>query len=266
MFPRSRALWATLSFLLVSSAGADAVTLDWDTVTWTPGVLTNSFDIDSAKTGDDVTVTVSGNTAQLQPEIAAPRPMTPTVATAFQGGLAQAEKSLCIAIDLSKDTQFVTVTLDFSAEYAAGIYHLSFTLFDIDFGNNGSSTYQDQLSSIYGTDAGGAHVAPTITTSLNNTVVGTGLTRMVNGTVSTSDSGDTSANGNVTIDFGHTAIRSFTFTYGSSTLFKDPTYQHVGLYDFTYSPVPEINPAWSAVFSCCAATILILRHRANFRK
>jgi hypothetical protein len=32
------------------------------------------------------------------------------------------------------------------------------------------------------------------------------------------------------------------------------------------TPVPEINPAWTAVGSCILAAALILRHSAKFRK
>lgn len=263
-FPRHLVL-AILLPIVIASTGR-AVTLDWDAVTWAPGSLSNSYDIDPTKTGTDVTVTVSGDTARLQPEVAAPNPQTPTTAPAFGGGLATTEKTLCLAIDLSNKNQGITVTLDFSSLYAAGIYHLSFKLFDIDYANSGTSTYQDRLRSIYGTTVGDAQVAPTITTSVNNTVSGTGTSRVVDGTVSTLDTGATSGDGNVTIDFGHTAIRSFTFTYGSSAAFGDPTYQHVGLYDFTYSPVPEINPAITAVLSCIAAVFLIRYHRNDVRK
>ena len=47
---------------------------------------------------------------------------------------------------------------------------------------------------------------------------------------------------------------------------SDMTYQHVGFSDITFTPVPEINPAWSAVGSCLLAAVLILRHSAKFRK
>jgi hypothetical protein len=63
------------------------------------------------------------------------------------------------------------------------------------------------------------------------------------------------------------AIRSFTFTYGSGTgTVPDPTYQHVGIHDISFKPVPEINPGWTAVGSCLLAFALILRHSAKFRK
>ena len=242
--------------------------MDWDTLTWTPGTLTNSYDIDPAKPGNDITVTVSGNTAQLQPELVSPYPQTPAITTNFQGGLGTAQNTLCIAVNFTNQSQSVTITIDFSALYALGVQNVSFTLFDFDFASGGSSNYQDKLSGITALSIDGTTlVAPTITTSSANTLTGSGLTQVVTGTASVADTGATSGNGNVIITFGTTAIKSFTFTYGSgSGTVADPTYQHVGIHDITFTPVPEINPAWTAVGSCILAVALILRHSAKFRK
>lgn len=250
------------------STAARAVVVDWDTLTWTPGSLSNSYDIDPSQAGNDITVTVSGNTAQLQPEIVSPYPMTPAITTNFQGGLGTAENTLALAVNFTNQSQGITVTIDFSALYTLGVQDVSFTLFDIDFAAGGSSNYQDQLRAITATSIDGITlVAPTITTSANNTLSGSGLTQVVNGTASTPDLGAGSGNGNVTISFGTTAIKSLTFTYGSgSGTAADPTYQHVGIYNLTFTPVPEINPAWSALASCLVAGALILRHSAKFRK
>lgn len=254
------------SISLLASA-ADAITLDWDTVTWTAGSLSNSYDVDAAKPGNDITVTVSGNTAQLQQELASGNPMTPAVTPDFQGGLPTAQNSLCLAVNYANQSQAVTVTVNFSALYTLGVQNVSFTLFDIDYSAASGNNYQDQLRGIQAIDMNGNPVAATITTSANNSLSGTGLTQVVDGTVSTADTGPGSGNGNVTISFGATAIQSFTFTYGSgSGTVADPTYQHVGISDITFTPVPELNPAWSAVGSCLIAAVLILRHSAKFRK
>jgi hypothetical protein len=250
-------------------AAANAITLDWDGVSWTAGSLTNSYDIDPARAGNDITVTVSGNTAMLQPEVVAPNPMTPALTTNFQGGLTTAQNTLSLAVNFTDQTQAVTVTVDFSTLYTLGVQNVSFTIFDIDFNNaTGSSTYQDQLRNMVGTSTDGTTlIAPTISTSSNNTLSGSGLTQVVDGTLTSVDAGAGSGNGNVTISFGATAIKSFTFTYGSgSGTVADPTYQHIGLYDISFTPVPELNPTWSAVGSCLIAFALILRHSAKFRK
>jgi len=81
------------------------------------------------------------------------------------------------------------------------------------------------------------------------------------------DTGAGSGNSHVTISFGGAAITSFIFIYGSgSGTVADPTYQHIGIHDIAFTPVPEINPTWTAVGSCLAAFALILRHRGKFRK
>jgi hypothetical protein len=194
--------------------------------------------------------------------------MTPAVTTNFQGGLVTAENTLGLAVNFTNQSEFVTVTVDFSALYAEGVQYVSFTLFDVDSANTGGSTYQDQLRAIVATSIDGTTlVAPTITTSANNTLSGSGLNQVVDGTVSTPDTGAGSGSANVTISFGATAIRSFTFTYGSgSGTVADPTYEHVGIHDITFTPVPEINPAWSAIGACLLVVNLILRQRAKFRK
>jgi hypothetical protein len=249
-------------------ATAHAVTLDWNAVSWTAGTLSNSYDIDPSTPGNDITVTVSGNTSQLTNELASGNPMTPAITPDFQGGLASPPNALCLAVNFANQGQAVTVTIDFSALYIAGVQNISLTLYDIDFSAASGNNYQDQLRNITATSIDGVTlVAPTITTSANNTLSGSGLNYVVNGTVSTPDTGPGSGNGNVTISFGATPIKSFTFTYGSgSGTVADPTYQHVGFSDITFTPVPEINPAWSGVGSCLLAAILILRHSAKFRK
>jgi hypothetical protein len=250
------------------AAAAHAVTLDWDTATWTAGSLSNSYDVDPANAGNDVTVTVSGSTAQLQPGLVSPNPQTPAITTALEGGLSPVQKSLEIAVDLANKAQAIVVTVNFSAGYTLGVQNVSFTIFDVDFANGGGSTFQDELRSIQAVGADGVTlIAPTITVGSDVSLTGAGLSQVATGIATNTDTGATSGNGNVTISFGANAIKSCTFTYGSGNgTVADPTYQHIALHDITYSPVPEINPAWSAIASCFVAAGLILRHSAKFRK
>jgi hypothetical protein len=267
MLARLSLLGATALLFATICAPSSAITLNWGTEPWAAGSLQNSFNIDPANPGNDVTVTVSGNTSVLQPELVAPNPMTPAVTAAFQGGAGSPQNSLCIATNFANQTQGITVTVDYSAQYTQGVTNVSFTIFDVDFGNSSGSNYQDQIRSIMAVGIDGTLIAPTITTSVSNVLSGTGLNQVVNGVTSTSDTGPTSGNANVTISFGTNAIRSFTFTYGSgSGTVANPTYQHIGMSNVVFTPVPEMNPAFGASLSCIVAMLLVLRHNARHRK
>ncbi len=267
MFVRfSLSCFTALVFATVC-APASAITLNWGSAPWAAGSLINSYDIDPAKPGNDVTVTVSGNTGVLQPELVSPNPITPAVTAAFQGGAGAPQNSLCIATNFANQSQGITVTVDYSAQYTQGVSNVSFTIFDVDFSSASGNNYQDQLRSIRAVGVDGSLIAPTITTSANNVRSGTGLNQIVNGVTSTPDTGAGSGNGNVTISFGTNAIRSFTFTYGSGTgTVADPTYQHIGMSNVVFTPVPEMNPAFGASLSCLVAMLLVLRHNARHRK
>ncbi|MEY2564283.1 MAG: hypothetical protein QOH88_2476 [Verrucomicrobiota bacterium] len=258
---------ALLIFFFAVPAITHAVTLDWTSQTWTNNAdgtpKPNYYDIDAANAGTDVTITATANNgAVFQKDISTGAPQTPAVASAFQGGFASPVNSLVLAINLANNTQSVTLNLTFSAQYTQGISNLTFTIFDVDFSNVSGSTFEDQLSSIRGLALDGTWVTPTITTSANNKLTG----GLVLGIATANDTGANTGAGNVTISFGSTAITQFEFTYGGGSTFANPTFQHVGLYNFSFTPVPEINPAWTAMLSCCAVAALILRHSAKFRK
>lgn len=59
-----------------------------------------------------------------------------------------------------------------------------------------------------------------------------------------------SGDGNATIFFDATNIRSIRFTYSGSSLFADPTYQHIGIDYIQYIATPEANPGWLCAFGC----------------
>ena len=251
-----------LTALLFGCAAANAVTLDWDTATWTSGATTGS-----PATGIDMDITASA-TGLFQGSLVNTSIPTPTISRAFDGGLTTGEKALELAIDLPNkgNAEFVTVTITFNAAvYANGVYDVSFSLFDIDYANDSSisSTYQDRVFNISATTTSGGTLNPTIS-NLGSSV--TNNSGVLTGNASTVDTGPGSGDGNATISFTGSPIRSITFSYGSGGLFMNPTYQHVGLYDVTFTPVPEMNPAWFGAFSCIAATFLVLRHNARFRK
>jgi hypothetical protein len=257
-FARRFTLFALLLPLLATAA--DAITLDWDSagVTWTPGSLSNSYDVDPAKAGNDITVSITGDTGQLAPKSGS---TIPAVMNIIEGGLSPVQNALVLHLDLANQSQAVTVSVSFSALYTAGVANVSFTLFDVDFS---SSAFQDQIRSIQALSIDGTTlISPTITVSANNSATG----GVVTGIINTSDTGATSGAANVTISFGASAIKSFTFVYGSgANAPTDPTTQGIALHDISFTPVPEINPAWGAIGSCLVAVGLVLRHGAKFRK
>lgn len=250
---------------ILSAPAARAVVLDWDTVSWTAGSLNNSYDIDPTKAGNDIHVNVSGDTGQFVPKGGSAIPGNLNI---IEGGLSPVENSLVLHIDLADQTQGVMVSVSFNALYTAGVNNVSFTIFDVDYA---SGAFQDQLRSIRGLSIDGVTlIAPTITTagaSSTVTVTGSGINQVVDGVANNSDMGATSGNGNVTISFGNNAIQSFTFVYGSgSTAPADPTAQGIALHDISFTPIPEMNPAWISIFSCLAATGFVFRHRGRARK
>ena len=252
-------LFALLLPLLAT--GVHAITLDWDTATWTNGAT-------SGAPTSDVDLNITASTPGLfQPSLVNfPNIPTPAITGGFDGGLSPGQNTLELAIDLPNggNGNFVTVTFTFNpATYSGGVDNVSFSIFDIDFANTPGSTYQDRIFNISATAVDGSVLIPTIS-NLGSSVTNTA--GVLTGNASANDLGPGSANGNATISFSGTPLRSITFSYGAGGLFANPTYQHIGVYDITFTPVPEINPAWSALGSCLLAAVLILRHSAKFRK
>lgn len=243
---------------------ARAVTLEWTGKTFTSG-QPNDYDADPDVIGDDITVAI--NTGNLGAGT-----MTAAVDTTNEGGFGANTSSLGILINLQTVGEYVTVTVTFSAAYTMGVTDVSFTLFDVDYVDTGKNNiqFQDQIRSITATTINDTTVGATVTDGLANDSTGTSPNQVINGTANSLSTGSTSSDGNVTIDFGTNAIKSFTFVYGSGTGLTgnnvDPTDQKIGIYNINFTPVPEINPAWSALVSCIVAGGLILRHRASHRK
>lgn len=238
--------------LCVSAPKSHAIVLDWSTLTWTPGSLNNSYDVDPAKPGNDITVGITGDTGQFIGSFTPPNAQTPGITQSFQGGLGTVQTALELRVDYTNTSQAVTITITFGANYSLGVNNVSFTLFDID-----SGSYQDQIRSITALSTDGVTlIAPTIT-GLGSAVSlgGTGLTQTLDGTASVTDIGAGSGNGNATINFGATPITSITFTYGNGPSSPaDPSTQKIGLFNIDFTAVvPEINPAVASTFLCLLA-------------
>jgi hypothetical protein len=234
---------------------ASAVLVNWDALIWASGSLSNSFDVDPGTPGNDVTVTVGGNTNTLTNDIATGG-LTPQIDASLTGGLSPVQSSLDIAANLHTNSKIV-LTIDFSAQYALGVRNVSFNIFDIDLGTN-----RDQIRNIYGIALDGSKVAATIT-NLGSavTLTGTGLNQTLVGRVT---SPDNSANGNATISFGSTPIIGLAFTFANNA--GAPRYQQIALGDIYFEPIPEVNPALLAAVVCIAAVMLESRRRSHRSK
>lgn len=263
-----RRILATLFIAFITGLNtAPATLVDWSALAWSPGTLSNSYDVEPTNPGNDVTFTVSGDTAQLQTSLAAPNPQTPAITGALQGGFSPAHVNLELAVNLTNNAQAVTVMINFSNAYANGVAYVSFKIFDIDFANSSGNTYQDVIRSITATSTTGATLAPTITVNPNVTLTGAGTSQVLTGNTSTIDTGVGSGAANATITFDTTNIRTVTFTYGSSNAFADPTYQHIGLDNLYFEIVPEINPTW-VTLSVCGGLVFgsTLHRRSKIRR
>ena len=263
---RLRHLLFTLTGLVCFSAVAQAVTVDWDATVWTPGTLTNSYDVDGSVPGNDLTFTFGGTTGELVNDSVNNLP-TPNINTNLEGGLTPVQNALNIAIDLGKKDRFVTVTISFSASYTQGVENVSFTLFGIDHATGGSNLFIDEITSITALSIDGVtQIAPTIT-SVGSAVTlsGTGLNQVLTGAANVTNTGPGSEAGNATISFNATAIRSITFTFGAGgTSAVNPTFQDISIHDLTFSPVPEMNPTIGAASICLLGLLAMKRRRLCF--
>lgn len=247
------ALLLALLFLGGAASAGAAVVLDWDTVTWNPGDLTNSYDV----TGDgktDITVKVTSQQANIWALDPTSGSQAPVVNQTLTGGLIPAQNSLMLAANLKTHSD-TTIQLNFiGGQYGAA--NVSFTIFDIDV-----TTNSDIISGIYGVALDGSHIAATLSNVGSGvTVTGSGLTYVLEGNT---PSANNTSNGNVTLTFGSTIITDIFFTFSNTA--GAPRYQDIGIGDITFTPVPEINPAMTAGGSCLLALGLtfVARRRAK---
>lgn len=262
-FSRTIPAWVPAfgALTLIALAPARAIVLDWDAVSWTPGVLSQSFDIDPSHPGDDITITISGDTGRLRNDPLTGN-ATPDLSTWEEGGLSPAEYSLALAVDYANRSQAITVTVDFL--YDDGVMVNPISIFNVDRGtrSGGSYRYVDQIREISGRRMDDSLVAASLTGSVSNQVIGSGLSAVVQGIGPVPDSGAASGRGNVTLDFGSEILKQFQFTFGSdSSSRSNPDPQGISLYDVEFVVVPEAGATATAAMACLLA-IVFWRSRA----
>src|SRR5205085_9460666 len=152
--------------MLVPSTRAALV--NWDVLTWAPGTLSNSYDVDPNNAGTDVTFKITGSvnrfTNDQQTNI-----RTPAITMSLTGGLSPVQKSLQLAGDLQTNSK-ITFTVNFSSQDTLGVRNVSFSIFDIDLDRK-----KDRISSNYGIALDDTHIAATNTHGSAITLTGGGL-------------------------------------------------------------------------------------------
>lgn len=244
-------MFAFLAVCLFGAQPANAIVLDWSNVTWTAGSLTGSFDIDPNNAGNDVTVTITGNTTRFFSST------YPRITSDFTGGLGSGTDQLDLYVDYASTSQAITVTVTF--HYTGGVSDVSTTLFDVDTGavtgkgKNPERAFVDQVRAITAIATNNTLVGASISV-VNSTYAqtsGSGTNQTVTGL---DVAGDFSSQGSVGISYGTNTISSFTFTYGEGAGSEtDPFAQGIGLYDITYTPktkVPEFHPGLVSAALC----------------
>ena len=232
---------------------AHALVLSWDSVAWTPGSLSNSYDLNGDSINDiTLTMTAQNNTFTNDPTTG---DMTPAINQTITGGQSPVKNTLMLAGNLFTHSD-MTIQMSFTGAQP-GANNVSFSIFDIDV-----STNSDIISGIYGVALDGTHVAATIT-NVGSTVdlTGTGLNQVLTGNAA---SANNSSNGNATISFGATIITDVFFTFSNTA--GAPRYQDIAIGDLTFTPVPEINPALAASLSSFVAvglTVFLKRRAAR---
>jgi hypothetical protein len=253
--PRRLCVVAAVCLAFFATKDAQALVLDWDSVTWSQGSLINSYDL----TGDainDITVKITSQQANIWANDPTTGDQTPTINQTLTGGLSPVQNSLMLAANLKTHSD-TTIQLTFSGVYP-GAANVSFTLFDIDV-----TTNSDIISEIYGLTSDGTQIAATITNVGSNvTLSGSGLTQTLTGNAANANN---SGNGNATISFGSAVITDVFFTFSNTA--GAPRYQDIGIGDITFSPVPEINPAAASAVSCLFAVGLtaLVQRRAKLK-
>ena len=253
-----------IAALLFTAGAAQGLVLDWSAVTWNPqsiapNVLQNHYDVDGTP-GTDLTVRLAYSTQAAGSPY---RAGLPAIDASLEGGRGAGARALHLGVDFTAQSHFITITVDFS-NYAQGVEGVSFSLFDIDRAD-GSALYIDQIRSISAIGLDGLPIAaPPTFSGLGSRVSESGS--ILTGTGPANDTGLGSDAGNATISFNG-PIRSFTFVWGvPNSNANNPIPMDISIGNINFTPVPEINPAWTAALSTFLAVGVMLRHRSSVLK
>ena len=217
------ALFACVVFLsLAKVALADVTTqLNWDTVTWPSGSLSQSYTIGSG----DVSVTFNQTGDTPPGDTTAFISSTPAIDQNSTGGLPTQEDTLFIRIDYGVGSiNQVPIIVDFT--HPGGVSNVSFTMFDLD-----ADAWVDEVE-VTATDGTSTFNPSSVvdSTSNDNAFDGTNTVTGINNTDHTTD------DGNATFTFNQSGITQVTILYRNAVTATDPAIQRIYLHDinFTY--------------------------------
>jgi hypothetical protein len=254
----------TIALALVTfSYSAPANVLDWSTVTWPPGSLSNTYP-DPSSPGSSVSITMSGNTSTFNGG-------SPSIVNDNLGGTGK--PSLQLNTSNLFPSSFVTVTINFNA-YPNGVYVQNLNILDVDFspGIIGLvAGWQDQIRNISALTVTGQTVNP-VAVAGGSAVTITG--NQITGWTATGSAraGTGSSAGNVSLDFGNYRVTRITFSFGSGPgaplLLAS---QVIGLDNITFLLTPEKFPGAVAMMLCGLVLVVrtlfpLIRLRLNLSK
>jgi uncharacterized repeat protein (TIGR01451 family) len=203
------------------SCPAGSSLFDWDLNVWTAGSLNNSYTLANigsigfaiASTGNWVNNASFGG-------------MSPTRSAAITGGLSPTQQALHQYLDFNTQAE----TADTVITLPTAVPGAQFQIFDIDF-NAGQFADRVVVTGRFQ----GATVLPTLTNGISNYVVG-------NTAVGDTGSGNTTADGNVTVTFAQ-PVDTITISYGNATTAPaNPGGQAMAIHDIAFcNPVAVLG-------------------------
>lgn len=229
MIRRLKGAAAVAVVLCTAVAAAPIATqLDWDSVVWPNGSLSETYTVGNG----DVSLQWTGSTSSF---IAG----RPQIAQSETGGLIPPEDALSLWVNFNSDPKEVVLTIDFT--HPGGVTDVSFTVFDVDGWQFVLNRYADQIQ-VTATNGTG-QIDPSNVTVVNPAYVSFDGVNTVTGIQSVSDSD--APDGNVTFEFNQAGITQVQFAYRSPPgLYNNPGIQFISIHDinFTYNePVPELT-------------------------
>lgn len=241
IYPVLRSLWAALVLVGLGVSPTQAITLDWNSVDWTTNSLSQSFDIDAGNPGNDITITISGDTGDIDDSGGA----SPDDNTIITGGQGATQESLYLAANYNgSGSNELIVTITFSAGYIYGVENVEFTIFDMD---RDSGVWRDQIDEMEGTRGGSTVSFADLTGTGFHDIFDSGTVDALARGDGPNDNADPDADdANLGVLFNDAPVDSVTFRWTNQD--SALGFQYIGIYDITYTPaVPEPATVASAL-------------------